>query len=62
MKNAVFLFLIPMFFNFSFFKKAFGKFMLVELDKKKDAIANSGAGNIYRNLNIHLEKYMQVNL
>ena len=52
MKNAKFLLLILMFFNLGYFKKSFGKFMLVELDQKKDAIAKSGAGNIYWTLNI----------
>ena len=62
MKNALFLLPILMFVNLGLFKKSFGKFMLVELDQQEEAIANSGAGNLHRSLNIHFEKYMHVNL
>ena len=47
MKNAVFLPLSLIFFNFGFLPNSSGKFILVEVDQKQDAIAKSGPGNIY---------------
>ena len=62
MKNAVFLLMNLMFFNFGFLQNSFGKFILVEVDQKENAMARSGAGNIYWNRDIYFEKYVPVNL
>ena len=56
MKNVEFFLLILMLFSLGFLKKSFGKFMLVELDQKEEAIVDSGYGNIYWNLDIYFEK------
>ena len=62
MKNAVLLLLNLMFFNFGFLQISVGKFILVEVDQKENAMAKSGTGNIYWNINNHLKKYAHVNL
>ena len=62
MKTAVFLLLCLIFFNCGFLPNSSGKFILVEMDQKKDSIAKSGTGNIYLNINNHLKKYIHVNL
>ena len=61
MKNAVLLLLNLMFFNFGFLQNSFGKFILVEVDQKENAMAKSGAGNIYWNIDIHFEKFVPFN-
>lgn len=62
MKNDVFLLLCLIFFNFGFLPNSSGKFILVEVDQKQDAIAKSGPGNIYLNIDNHLKKYIHFQL
>ena len=62
MKASLFLLFNLIFYNVGFLQNAYGKFILVEVAKKENAIAKSGSGKVFWNTNFHLEKYLPVNL